>query len=117
MNLLEELRILGVDVDEALERFMGNASLYEKMLKKLPDMIKNAAIQPDFDCNNYADIIEKAHAIKGTTGNLSIIPLYKAYTEIVSLLRDGQPEQAKVALINVLPKQIEIIRCIEKYMK
>lgn len=115
MNLLEELKILGVDVDEAMERFMGNTSLYERMLKKFPDIIISAAIQPDFDCEDYADIIEKAHAVKGTTGNLSITPLYKAYTEIVSLLRAQQPEQAKVVLVNILPVQMDIIRCIEKH--
>ena len=115
MELIEELKVLGIDVDDALERFMGNASLYERMLKKLPDMIKSASVQPDFDCENYEDIIEKAHKLKGVTGNLSITPLYRAYTEIVNLLRDNQPEKAKTVLTNIMPVQTEIIRCIEKY--
>ncbi len=68
MGLLEELKVLGTDVDDALERFMGNASLYERMLKKLPDMIKSASVQPDFDCGDYTDIIEKTHKLKGVTG-------------------------------------------------
>lgn len=115
MALLDELKTLGVNIDEATERFMGNVSLYEKMLGKLPDMIEHAGIQPDFDCNDYAGTTEKAHAIKGATGNLSIIPLYEAYTEIVSLLRNSQPEQAKIILQNILPVQNEIIACIKKY--
>lgn len=117
MGLLEEIKTMGVKVDEALEdRFMGNASLYERMLKKFPAMIKDAAVKPDFDGNDYADIIEKAHAIKGATGNLSMDSLYKPYTEIVNLLREGKPEEARAILEKVLPVQDEIIQCIEKYM-
>ncbi len=116
LGLIEELRVFGVDVDDAMERFMGNTALYERMLKKLPDVIKNADVQPDFDCTDYADITEKAHAVKGATGNLSITPLYKAYTEIVSLLRAQQPEKAKAVLISILPVQMNIIHCIEKYI-
>lgn len=59
LGLIEELRVFGVDVDDAMERFMGNTALYERMLKKLPDVIKNADVQPDFDCTDYADITEK----------------------------------------------------------
>lgn len=47
---------------------------------------------------------------------MSITPLYKAYTEIVSLLRAQQPEKAKAVLISILPVQMNIIHCIEKYI-
>jgi len=116
MNLFEELRSLGVNVDEAIERFMGNVELYKRMLVKFPKMIKTSPIQPDFDCNNYDDITEKVHTIKGTSGNLSLTPIYKAYSEILSLLRANQPEQAKKLLNEVLPIQNDIIECIEKYI-
>lgn len=55
-------------------------------------------MSPDFDGNDYKDMIEKAHAIKGAAGNLSITPVYEAYTEIVNLLRADQPAQAREAL-------------------
>lgn len=113
--MMEELKSLGVNIDEALERFMGNAALYEKMLKTFPDMVKSAEVPLDFDCDDYAEIIEKTHAIKGTAGNLSIDPLYKAYTQIVQLLRDGKPQEAKEALQEILPVQADIIGCIQKY--
>lgn len=114
MSLLEELKTLGVNVDEAMDRLMGNTSLYEKMLGKFADMIKKADIDPDFDSNDYAEIIEKTHSIKDASGNLSLTPIYEAYTKIVNLLRSGQPEQAKEVLKDVLPVQTEIINCIER---
>lgn len=113
MSLLTEMQDLGVNVDEGLERLMGNVSLYEKMLGSFAKMMKDTSFQPDFDLNDYSDIIEKAHTIKGTSGNLSITPIYKAYTEIVSLLRADQPQQAKTVLEAVLPIQKQIIDCIE----
>ena len=33
MSLLDDLKGLGVDVEEGLQRFMGNAPLYERMMK------------------------------------------------------------------------------------
>lgn len=115
MTLLEELKSLGVDVQEGLERLGGNEALYTKLLGSFVKSIETHYVQPDFDNNDYQDIIEKTHALKGTSGNLSLTPIYKAYTEIVDLLRAGQPEQAKEKIEKILPVQEEIIRCIEKY--
>lgn len=117
MELLEELKAKDVNVEEAIERFLGNASLYEKMLMKFLDLMNDMAVDTDFDCNEYNDIIEKTHAIKGAAGNLSINPIYEAYTEIVNLLRAKQPEQAKLILEKILPVQNDIIDCIKKYHK
>lgn len=116
MVLLDELKNLGVNVDEGLNRLMGNASLYERMFVKFYEMMKKAPVNPDFDSNDYADVIEVAHAVKGSAGNLSITPIYEAYAEIVSLLRAGKPEEAKKILKKVQPVQTEILGCIEKYM-
>lgn len=116
MSLFEELKDMGVNVDEGLDRLMGNASLYERMLLKFLEMMKKSLVTPDFDCNDYADVIEIAHAIKGSAGNLSITPIYEAYAEIVSLLRAGQPVQAREVLEKVQPVQEDILGCIEKYV-
>ena len=46
-----------------------------------------------------------------------IICLIKIRTEIVNLLRAGQPEQAVPLIEKILPIQDEIVKCIEKYME
>ncbi len=115
MGLIDELKALGVDTDEAIARMNNSASLYKRLILKFPNMMEKSIIQPDFDCNDYNDIIETAHTIKGVSGNLSITPIYKAYSEIVKLLRDKQPEQAKDILEKVIPIQTAIIQCIKKY--
>ncbi len=117
MSLFEELKDLGVDIEEGLERLGGNQSLYERLLGSFVKTVDTHKVDTDFDSNDYADIIEKTHAIKGTSGNLSITPLYKSYTEIVDLLRAGKPEQAKEELGKILPVQEKIIECIKNHME
>lgn len=115
MALLDELKELHVDVDKALNSLGGKSALYEKLVFKLSAMIKDYEITADFEDNDYREVMEKAHALKGTTGNLAVTPLYDSYSDIVRLLREDRPEQAKEVIRTMLPVQEEIIRCIEKY--
>lgn len=115
MSMLDELQEMGVDVDEGLQRFMNNTSLYEKMLRTFPNMIHSSKISLNFDDSECDDLIEKTHALKGVTGNLSLTPLFVSYTKIVDLLRNGKPEEARVELNQMLPVQEKVIHCIEKY--
>lgn len=115
MALLDELKELHVDVDKALNSLGGKSSLYEKLIFKLSLMIKDYGITDDFEDNDYQEITEKAHALKGATGNLAVTPLYDGYSDVVRLLREDRPEQAKEVIRAMLPVQEEIIRCIEKY--
>lgn len=113
--MLEELKGLGVNVDEALKRLGGNEAFYKKMLGRIQSMLEETTVNPEFDANDYQEVIENAHAIKGATGNLSLTPLYKAYTDIVDLLRQGSPEEARKILVDILPVQAQIIEVINKY--
>lgn len=118
MDMLDELRALGVNVDEAVGRFMGNSDLYKRMLLKFVNMIKEmeSPIQELFAAKKYDELIEKTHTIKGTTGNLSITPLYKAYTDIVDFLRTGREDEAEEIYNKIMPVQKDIVACLEKYL-
>ena len=116
MSFLDELKDLGVDTDGGLKRLNGNEKLYTRLFGSFLKTLNANAVDPDFDCSNYQDIIEKAHTIKGTAGNLSITPLYESYTEILVLLRSDKPNEAKAVLEKTLPVQADIVRCIEKNM-
>lgn len=117
MGLLEELGTLGVNIEEGTKRLMGNVSLYERMMGTFHKMMTDTTIQPeDFDSEDCTELIEKTHAIKGASGNLSVTPVYEAYSEIVRLLRQNEPGQAKEVFVKLQPVQEEIIACIEKHM-
>ena len=116
MGLLEELRELGVNTDEGVQRLMGNASLYERMLGTFTKLMNETSIEiEEFDRDDCTELIEKTHALKGASGNLSVTPVYDAYTEIVNLLRRGYPGEAKALFEKVLPIQTEIVQCIERH--
>lgn len=113
--MLDELNRLGVDTDDGISRFMNNSELYKRMLAKFAEMVKEAQITTDFDDSVYDKEIEKFHALKGVAGNLSVEPLYIAYTEIVRLLRENNASGAKTVITKILPLQNKITECIEKH--
>lgn len=115
MELFEELKKLGVDVDDALRRLKGKEDLYQRLLGLYVKTMDEQYVSPDFDANDYSQEIAKAHNIKGTSGNISVTPIYEAYTKIVELLRAGEPEGARKILKDILPLQNEIVECIRKY--
>ena len=115
MSLMDELKDLGVNVDEALKRFMNNSSLYERMILKLTSAVKELEVMPYLESGNYEKALENSHTLKGIMGNMSVTPLYNAYKDILILLRDNKTEEAKDILEKVLPIQEKIISCINNY--
>ncbi|MCD8348142.1 MAG: hypothetical protein LUD16_09410 [Lachnospiraceae bacterium] len=115
MDFFEEMQTLGVDVEEGMDRLMGNTALYERMLVKFADMLKETPVTDDFGRENSTEVTESIHALKGAAGNLSIRPLYEAYTEIVNLLRAGEISRAKDEIRKILPVQEKIVNCIRRH--
>lgn len=115
MDLISELDALGVNTKEAIERLNNNSAFYVKMLGKFTAELENHPVMPYLESGNYEEAVAHAHTLKGLTGNLSVTPLYTAYTEIVALLRSNEPEKAKKLMADTLPIQSEIAACIEKY--
>ena len=116
MSLIEDLNALGVDTAEGLERVMGDSDLYNMMLGMFVDAIQSSAITAaDFDGANLEELTRKVHTLKGTTGNLALTPLFKAYNEALGLLRDGKAAQAKAVYERMLPVQVKILDCISRH--
>ncbi len=113
--MLDELNRLGVDTGDGLFRFMNNETLYKRMLTAFAEMVRETKITTAFDDDACEKEIATFHALKGAAGNLSITPLYQAYTEIVRLLRAGNAEEAKAVITKTLPVQEKIIECIETH--
>ncbi len=112
MSLTQDLRKYGVNVEEALERFMGNEAIYERTLKKFPAAAESHMVEEFIRSGDQKTAIANAHTLKGVTGNLSITPLYTAYVDIVNLLRADENDKALAELMKILPVQEEIINCI-----
>jgi len=115
MTLLEELAALGADITDGLNRLMNNEAIYIKLLKKLPDSIAKLEVLPFIESGDIETAIQNAHTIKGMTGNLSVTPLYHAYTEIVNMLRGGKVEEARQLYNQTAGVQEKILETIKKY--
>ena len=113
--MLSELKALGVDVDGTLENLNGKQSLYERLIFKFLKMMKEKDVAPDFDEQDYSEITDRVHMIKGGAGNLGITPIYESYNEALQLLRAGNPGQAKVVLRQITPVKQAILDCIAHF--
>ena len=115
MELMDELKELGVNVKEGLNRVLGDESLYRMMLGMFVDVIEQNPIQEgDFDGEDCEELIRRVHMLKGTAGNLSIGSLYEQYTKILNLLREGRRGEAKAAFVQVGTIQERVMECIRR---
>ncbi len=116
MELLDELRGLGVNVDEGMDRVMGDRDLYEMMLGMFVDSVRDNPIAPsDFDGDDLEELIKSVHTLKGVTGNLSMITLFNSYAEALGMLRAGNAREAKTVYEkHITPVQEKVIDCIKR---
>lgn len=116
MALLEDLKALGANVTEGLDRVMGDSSLYEMMLGMFVTAVNdNPVSAADFDGGDVDGLIKRVHTLKGITGNLAITPLFLSYTEVLGFLRSGDVAQAKSQFEKLLPVQEKVLDCIKRY--
>ena len=117
MSLFDELKELGVNVDEGLERVMDDEPLYETMLGMFIDKVNSNPIAiEDFDAENLDELTQRVHILKGLTGNLAMVPLFEGYMKMLDLLRTGHPEEAVQEFKQILPVQSKIVECIKRYI-
>ena len=113
MSMLTELEALGVNTEEALRRFMNNSALYVRMLGKYPAAAENSAVAEKFAAKDYEAALTETHTLKGVSGNLSLTPLFKDYSEIVTLLREGKNDDAEALYEKTAVTEKQIIDCIK----
>ncbi len=97
------LAAAGVDVDEALERFMGSEAMLERFLKKFPADRGFAALTAALEEGDREGAVSAAHTLKGLCGNLSIKPLFAGFERQVALMRAGDWDAAAA----MMPQLIE----------
>ena len=89
----------GIDVNEALGRFMGNEGLLEKFLKKFADDENYEKLKAAVRDDDAETMLTASHTLKGVCGNLSMTELFTLLDRQVKELRAGNTEGAK-ALMN-----------------
>lgn len=87
-----KLEELGVNIDETLERFVGNEDLYLRCLNKLIDDKNYDNMKAAIANKDVTASFDSAHALKGVTANLGLDILYKEMRVITEVFRAGSLE-------------------------
>lgn len=102
------LEAVGIDVEGALERFMGNELLLERFLKKFLEDTNYAKLKEALDTGDREGAITASHTLKGVCGNLSMTELFACLTQQVQLLRDGD-EAGAAALMPAISRSYDVV--------
>lgn len=90
VNLIEILKEQGADVEDILERFLGDEEFYTDCFREFMLDDNFEALGKAIEDQDYGHAFDCAHALKGVAGNLGLKPLYYAVSDIVSALRTQQ---------------------------
>ena len=88
----------GIDVDGALERFMGSEALLERFLGKFLQDTNYAALEQAVARGDWEEALRASHTLKGVCGNLSISRLYELAARQVDLMRAEKWEEAEAMM-------------------
>ncbi|MGI5978995.1 MAG: Hpt domain-containing protein [Oscillospiraceae bacterium] len=100
----EQMKVLrdgGFDVDKTIERFSGNADMYERFLKRFPADQSYRQIAPAFSANDKEAALNAAHTLKGVSANLGMTALYAACSKTVELIRADRFEDARASCAEI----------------
>lgn len=106
-KVLDDLRDWGCDVEGALERFIGDAELYEVCLKTVLADKSFAELGKALNCGDVKAAFDHAHTLKGVLANMGLTPMYDITVRIVEPLRAGSSD-------DLFPAYEELIQAKEK---
>lgn len=84
---IEMLTAYGANTKEGLQRCMNNEGFYLRLVKMIPGDVNFQRLYDAVDAGDLAAAFDAAHALKGSTGNLALTPIYAPVCEITELLR------------------------------
>ena len=86
----------GIDYEDGVARFVGNAAIYEKFLKSFPADKTFSELDAAMAVGDAKAAFQAGHTLKGLTGNLSLQALYRKLVPFVDALR-GEGDMARAA--------------------
>ena len=91
-EFLQQLEQAGVDVRQALDRFMGNEDLYLSFLVKLPSKLHSEEILQALEQGDEDNFYLMVHNLKGMAGNLGLTPIQDSAQAILVEFRSSRFE-------------------------
>lgn len=108
----EKLRIqleeVGIDVEDALKRFLGNTEAFIGFLKKFPSDPNYMKLEKAVEEDDQDKALSASHILKGVCGNLSIMPLYTLLAKQIERIR-AKDWPAAAGFMPEIRREYEII--------
>lgn len=84
---IDMLTAYGANTNEGLQRCMNNEGFYLRLVKMIPGDANFQKLYDAVGAGDLAAAFDAAHALKGSTGNLALTPIFAPVSEITELLR------------------------------
>ena len=84
---VEQLKALGCNTSEGLQRCMNNESFYLMLVNKFIATTDLSKLEDALNNGDLDTAFKEAHSIKGVCGNLSLTPMFNVLVEMVEPLR------------------------------
>ena len=116
MDALKKQRLTaaGIDLDGALERFMGNEALLERFLKRFLQDENEALLSAALTGGDLESALTASHTLKGVCGNLSMDVLFELFGRQVALLRQEEWDKAAAMMPEIEKVYAETLAAIEE---
>jgi HPt (histidine-containing phosphotransfer) domain-containing protein len=88
-RLFDALRVLKVDIDGTLSRFVDNDELYMTFLRRYPEDGLLAPVDEAFASRDRDAMIRTLHKMKGVSVNLGINHIAEQCEDITAVIRGG----------------------------
>ncbi len=82
-QLIEALKEQGIDTEHAVERFMGNQSLYLSFIQRLPTFINCEKIRSTLEQGDEDEFYMAVHSLDGVSGNLGLTTIFECCNAIL----------------------------------
>lgn len=90
MITIEKLRSEGADIETGLSRCVGKEDLYLKLVNMGLGDAKFEELGTALEAQDMDKAFELCHALKGVIGNLALMPLFNALSELTEKLRSRE---------------------------
>jgi len=89
MLTIDSLRAYGANVEEGLGRCMNMEPFYLKVVGMVKDDVDGsfAKLKAAMDARDAEKTFEAAHALKGSTGNVALTPIFKPVCALSDMLK------------------------------
>ena len=107
----------GVDIEDAMSRFMDNEALMLKVLRRFTEDDNFRHLKQAMEKKDAARAFEAAHTLKGLTGNLSLKDLYRETSILTEDLRSGDIDGAAEKMTDIdslFQKTVAILSCLDE---